>query len=60
MRLDGNSYGNLATLKTMMDISGTGNDTELLQSLEMASRSIDAFAEDIFILHQKQNNSGKG
>ena len=50
MRLDGNSYGNLATLKTMMDISGTGNDTELLQSLEMASRRIDAFCRRHFYI----------
>ena len=61
MRLDGNSYGNLATLKTMMDITGTGNDTELLQSLEMASRSIDAFCRRYFyITSETRQFRGKG
>ena len=61
MRLDGNSYGNLATLKTMMDISGTGNDTELLQSLEMASRSIDAFCRrHFYITSETRQFRGKG
>ena len=50
MRKDGNSYGNLATLKTQLDISGTTNDTSLLQSLEMASRSIDTFCERHFYI----------
>ena len=48
MRTDGNSYGNLATLKTMIDISGTTDDTKLLQSLEMSSRSIDSYCNRKF------------
>ena len=48
MRTDGNSYGNLATLKTQLGITGTGEDTPLLQSLEMASRSIDTFCNRHF------------
>ena len=48
MRTDGNSYADLSTLKTMMEIAGTGNDTELLQSLESASRSIDSFCNRYF------------
>tara|TARA_R100000664_G_scaffold17192_1_gene26116 strand:+ start:4955 stop:5785 length:831 start_codon:yes stop_codon:yes gene_type:complete len=50
MRLDGNSYGDLSTLKTMMGIAGTTNDTELLQSMEMASRGIDAFCNRHFYI----------
>ena len=50
MRKDGNSYGNLATLKTQLGISGTTNDTSLLQSLEMASRSIDTFCGRYFYI----------
>ena len=48
MKTDGNSYGTLTRLKTMLGITGTGNDTELLQSLEMASRSIDAYCRRKF------------
>ena len=48
MRKDGNSYGNLTTLKTQLGISGTNDDTSLLQSLEMASRSIDSFCNRYF------------
>ena len=48
MRTDGNSYGNLTTLKTMIDISGTSDDTKLLQSLEMSSRSIDSYCNRKF------------
>ena len=48
MRVDGNSYGNLATLKTQLGVTGTGDDTPLLQSLEMASRSIDTFCKRHF------------
>ena len=48
MRTDGNSYGNLATLKTQLGITGTTDDTKLLQSLEMASRSIDTFCKRYF------------
>ena len=50
MRKDGNSYGNLATLKTQLGISGTTDDTKLLQSLEMASRSIDVFCNRYFYI----------
>jgi hypothetical protein len=48
MRVDGNSYGNLSTLKTQLGVTGTGDDTPLLQSLEMASRSIDTFCKRRF------------
>ena len=48
MRTDGNSYGNLTTLKTMIDLSGTSDDTKLLQSLEMSSRSIDSYCNRKF------------
>jgi len=48
MKTDGNSYGTLSTLKTMLDVSGTGDDTLLLQSLEMASRSVDAYCRRKF------------
>jgi hypothetical protein len=48
MRTDGNSYGNLATLKTQLGITGTTDDTSLLQSLEMASRSIDTYCKRYF------------
>ena len=50
MRTDGNSYGNLSTLKTQLGISGTTDDTSLLQSLEMASRSIDTFCNRYFYI----------
>ena len=48
MRIDGNSYGNLTTLKTQLGITGTGEDTSLLQSLETASRSIDTYCKRHF------------
>ena len=61
MRLDGNSYGNLSTLKTMLGITGTGNDTELLQSLEMASRSIDAYCRRYFyVTSETRQYRGEG
>ena len=50
MKTDGNSYADLSIFKTMMEITGTGNDTELLQSLESASRSIDSFCKRYFYI----------
>ena len=48
MRTDGNSYGNLADLKTQLEITGTGEDTSLLRSLETASRSLDTYCKRHF------------
>ena len=50
MKTDGNSYADLSIFKTMMEITGTGNDTELLQSLESASRSVDSFCKRHFYI----------
>ena len=50
MNIDGNTYGNLSDLKTMLGISGTTNDNELLRSMKMASRSIDAYCGRYFYI----------
>ena len=61
MRKDGNSYGNLTTLKTQLGISGTNDDTSLLQSLEMASRSIDTFCgRHFYITSETKQYRGAG
>ena len=61
MRTDGNSYGNLATLKTQLGITGTTDDTSLLQSLEMASRSIDTFCKRrFFVTSETKQFRGSG
>jgi hypothetical protein len=61
MRTDGNSYGNLTTVKTQLGISGTTDDTSLLQSLEMASRSIDTFCGRYFyITSETKQYRGQG
>ena len=61
MRKDGNSYGNLATLKTQLGITGTTGDSKLLQSLEMASRSIDVYCSRYFyITSETKQYRGQG
>ena len=61
MKTDGNSYANLGTLKTMLGVSGTGNDTELLRSLEMASRSIDSYCRrKFYITSETRQFRGEG
>lgn len=43
-----NAYADLTTLKSRLDITGTGDDTDLLALLVAASRQIDKFTTRFF------------